>query len=172
MNEIAVIETREGCQSCAITTPDFIVRAWLEGDEPAELGGVVEAVSTRAGDALHGRERVPFLFHGSRVQLVALVRGCAPDLVLADPRFELDDDALIETPEVAITASPRGPRYVAGTLEVPFCFVGDWGDLTVLAWGSSLRQLFSDPRFAIGERPPVLDQRSRVDELAALHPVG
>lgn len=172
MNELAVVETREGCQSCAITTPDFVIRAWLEGDEPPELGGVIDTASIHADEALCGRDHAAFRWHGSRPQLVALLRTCPPDLVLTDPRFELDDDALIETPEVAITASPRGPRYVSGKLTVPFAFVGDWGDLTVLAWGSSLRQLFNDPRFAIGERPPVLDQRSRADELGSLCPVG
>jgi len=167
MNNIAVVETREGCQSCAITSSDFIVRAWLEGDEPPELGGVLETVGVRAADALHGRDRVPFLFHGTRAELVALLRAGAPDLVVADPRFELEDEDLIETPEVAITAAPRSPRYVAGTLTVPFGFVGGWGDLVVLAWGGSLRGMLNDPRFAIGERS-LLEPVRRSGELANL----
>lgn len=167
MNELAVVETREGCQSCAITTPDFVIRVWLEGDEPPDLGGVLEAVSVRAADALHGRDRVPFLFHDSRAQLIALLRGCAPDLVLADPRIELDDTPRIETPEVSIEGAPRSPRYTAGTLTVPFGFVGGWGDLVVLAWSGSLRKMLNDPRFAVGERE-LLEPCRRGDELKNL----
>lgn len=172
MNNLAIMETGEGCQSCAITTPDFIVRAWLEGDEPQELGGTLEAVSLRAETALGERDRLAFIFHGSRAQMVCVLRTLPPDMVVADPRFTLDDTPQIETQDALIAARPVSRKFVEGTIEIPFGFVGDFADLTVLAWGSSLRQLLNDPRFAIGERSPVVDARRRGDELAALRPVA
>lgn len=90
--DVAVVETAEGCQSCVIATQDFVIRNWLESQEPDVLGGLVEAVSIRGGDALHGRERAAFIFHDGRAGLMALVEGCSPADVMADPRFEMDRD--------------------------------------------------------------------------------
>ena len=167
MNELTIIETREGCQSAAIATPDFVIRVWMEGDEPPELAGVIDSASHRADRALREGDHVPFTWRGSRAELVALLRTCPPDLVVADPRLALDPAPRIETPEVLIEGLPVSRRWVSGTLEIPFGFAGDWGDLTTLAWGSNLRQILNDSRFAAGERELAPAIRRRAD-LAAL----
>ena len=166
MNELTIIETREGCQSAAIATPDFVIRCWMEGDEPPELAGVIDSASHRADRALREGDHVPFTWRGTRAALVALLRTCPPALVVADPRLELDPAPRIETSEVVIEGRPVSRRWVTGTLQIPFGFAGGWGDLVTLAWGSSLRQILNDSRFAAGERELAPAAR-RTDQRAA-----
>jgi len=83
-----VIDTGEGCKSFVLATPDLVIRAWLDSQEPDVLGGHVTSVSYAGGRAMWGCGDADFIFRGGRNDLVALASGCGPVRTLADPRFE------------------------------------------------------------------------------------
>ncbi|MBN8737412.1 MAG: hypothetical protein J0H27_14255 [Xanthomonadales bacterium] len=84
-----VIETAEGCESFVLATPDYVIRAWLEGEDPDELGGVIVSLSYRADRALRGLLEANFAWSGSRTQFVAALQAFGIDAIGCDPRFRI-----------------------------------------------------------------------------------
>lgn len=90
--DFAIVETKEGCLSIVITTPDLVIRAWLEGIDPELVGGHAVVLSTAGEDALRGHGEAGFSWRGTRAELIAMVR-LGPLAIAADPRLEIDQDA-------------------------------------------------------------------------------
>lgn len=90
--DFAVVETKEGCLSVVIATPDYVIRAWLEGIDPELVGGWVVALSGAGEAGLRGQCETGFLWRGTRAELAEMIR-LGPRAIADDPRFELSQDA-------------------------------------------------------------------------------
>jgi len=86
--EICVVETGEGCESCVIATTHLVMRVWLDSQDPDVLGGHVTSVSFTGARAMLGRDEADFAFNGSRDDLVELIACSEPVYALADLRFD------------------------------------------------------------------------------------
>lgn len=82
------ISTNEGADSFALATPEFLMHGWLEG--PVAIAGEVDALGYEADKILKGT-RKPFMFAGSRRQLLSLVRQShSATRVLTDKRLVIE----------------------------------------------------------------------------------
>ena len=88
----AIVETGEGCLSRVIVSHDYVIRAWVEGVDPEEVGGWAVALSAAGEAGLRGRGECGFIWHGTRVELAEMARVC-PRYLADDPRMELDPPA-------------------------------------------------------------------------------
>jgi hypothetical protein len=87
--KFSVIETSEGCESFVIATSDFIIRGWLESEDPDLLGGHIFALSFRADKALNGHDEVDFEWVGTREQFVGSLQAFGLDSLAFDSRFRV-----------------------------------------------------------------------------------